>query len=144
MKLKFLALTAVLISAMSANAQTVLGKWKTIDDKTKEPRTIVEITRNKDGKIYGQIIEAFNLREEWTTCQECPGEDKGQPIVGLVILKGLSSDGKEYNGGKILDPSSGKLYKCSISLDGKDRLKVRGYIGVSALGRTQVWERVEE
>jgi uncharacterized protein (DUF2147 family) len=55
----------------------------------------------------------------------------------------LSKDDDEYNGGKILDPKNGKLYKCSITLDGADKLKIRGYIGVSMFGRTQYWQRVK-
>jgi uncharacterized protein (DUF2147 family) len=55
---------------------------------------------------------------------------KNKPVMGLVIIKGLKKDGKEYNDGKILDPTTGKLYKCFLALEGHDKLKVRGYIGV--------------
>ncbi|MEN9656287.1 MAG: hypothetical protein RL311_1258, partial [Bacteroidota bacterium] len=71
-----------------------------------------------------------------------PGDDKNKPILGLNIIKGLSKDGAEYNSGEILDPKNGKLYKCALSLESKDKLKVRGYIGFSLIGRTQYWYRV--
>ena len=76
-------------------------------------------------------------------CALCNGADKDKPVLGLTIIKGLSKDEEEYNGGKILDPKNGKLYKCSIILDGADKLKIRGYIGVSMFGRTQYWQRVK-
>jgi uncharacterized protein (DUF2147 family) len=63
--------------------------------------------------------------------------------MGLIFIKGLTKDGEEYSGGKILDPKNGKLYKCYITLEGNDKLKVRGYIGISLLGRTQYWKRVK-
>jgi uncharacterized protein (DUF2147 family) len=127
---------------LSANAQSVTGKWKTFDDETKEAKSIVEITE-RDGKIYGKVIEILNPAKKNIKCTNCSGNDKDKPVLGLEILKGLSKDGKEYSDGKILDPSNGKLYKCIVSLDGNDKLKVRGYVGISAFGRTQNWVRVK-
>lgn len=142
MKLKLILLSAFFVSILTANAQSVVGKWKTFDDETKEAKSIVEITE-RDGKIYGKVIEILNPAKKNIKCQNCSGADKDKPVLGLEILKGLSKDGKEYSDGKILDPSNGKLYKCTVSLDGNDKLKVRGYVGISAFGRTQVWTRVK-
>ena len=142
MKLKFILLAGLFISILSANAQSVTGKWKTFDDETKEAKSIVEITE-RDGKIYGKVIEILNPAKKNIKCTNCSGNDKDKPVLGLEILKGLSKDGKEYSDGKILDPSNGKLYKCTVSLDGNDKLKVRGYVGISAFGRTQNWVRVK-
>ncbi|HMM04427.1 MAG: DUF2147 domain-containing protein [Dysgonomonas sp.] len=142
MKLKFILLAGLFISILSANAQSVTGKWKTFDDETKEAKSIVEITE-RDGKIYGKVIEILNPAKKNIKCTNCSGTDKDKPVLGLEILKGLSKDGKEYSDGKILDPSNGKLYKCTVSLDGNDKLKVRGYVGISAFGRTQNWVRVK-
>jgi uncharacterized protein (DUF2147 family) len=61
----------------------------------------------------------------------------------LTFIKGLKKEGHEYNGGKILDPKNGKTYKCYITLEGKDKLKVRGFIGISLFGRTQYWSRLK-
>ncbi|MDO4728527.1 MAG: DUF2147 domain-containing protein [Bacteroidota bacterium] len=124
------------------NAQSVIGKWKTTDDKTGEDKSIVEIYE-KDGKIYGKVIEILNPAKKDAKCDKCKGSDKDKPILGLTIIKGLSKDGSEWSDGQILDPNEGKLYKCTVSLNGADKLDVRGYVGVSLLGRTQTWVRVK-
>lgn len=141
-RIKFSLLLVLFASIVSVNAQSVLGKWKTFDDATGDAKSIVEITE-KDGKIYGKVIEILNPAKKDAKCVNCPDSDKDKPVLGLYIIKGLSKDGKEYSDGKILDPSSGKLYKCTVSLDGADKLKVRGYVGISAFGRNQTWTRVK-
>ncbi len=141
-RIKISLLLILFVSILSANAQGVLGKWKTFDDETGDAKSIVEITE-KDGKIYGKIIDILNPAKKAAKCVDCPDSDKDKPVLGLYIIKGLTKDGKEYSDGKILDPTSGKLYKCTVSLDGTDKLKVRGYIGISAFGRTQTWTRVK-
>ncbi|MEL6811244.1 MAG: DUF2147 domain-containing protein [Bacteroidota bacterium] len=137
-------LTLLLLSFVfnTALSQDVFGKWKTVDDNSGEARSIVEIYE-EDGKVYGKIIDLINPKEENPICDQCSGEDKDQPVIGLKFIKGLTKDGDEYNGGKILDPENGKLYKCYITLEDRDTLKVRGYIGFSLLGRTQYWYRVK-
>jgi uncharacterized protein (DUF2147 family) len=81
------------------------------------------------------------ISEEGKLCDRCKGSKKNQPIQGLVIIEGLEKDGDEFNGGTILDPENGKTYKCYLELVDKSKLKVRGYLGVSLLGRTQYWTR---
>ena len=125
-----------------AQSQSVTGKWKTIDDETGKAKSIVEIYE-KSGKIYGKVIDILEEENKKKVCTECSGDDKNKPILGMVIIKGLSKDGLEYTDGKILDPKNGKLYKCFITLESKDKLKVRGYIGISLIGRTQYWYRVK-
>jgi len=134
----FLQLTATFY----AQNHSVLGKWKTVDDHTGKPVSVVEIFE-KHNKIYGKVVEIFNPKSKNPKCEKCEGEDRNKPILGLVVIKGLIKVGNEYTSGKILDPKHGKLYKCSISLENKDRLKVRGYIGINLLGRTQFWERIK-
>ena len=142
MKKILLTLSLIALSVMTAVAQDVTGKWNTIDDNTGKARSVVEIYQ-QNGKIYGKIVEIVDPAKRDKLCTECPGEDKDKPVLGLVILKDLKKDGKEYNGGTIMDPDNGKVYKSYIELDGANKLKVRGYIGFSLLGRTQYWERVE-
>ena len=138
-----IAIVAVtLLTVTSLSAQSVFGKWKTIDDETGKAKSIVEIYE-KDGKVYGKVSEILNKDRVNAVCTECEGSDKGKPIQGLVIIRGLEKDGDEYNDGKILDPENGKLYKCYIQLEEPNKLKVRGYIGFAALGRTQYWLRSE-
>ena len=136
-------ITALLfLGSVTLWSQEVVGHWKTIDDNTGEARSIVEIYE-ESGRVYGKIIELLDPDKQGAVCVECQGSDKDKPVVGLVVIKGLEEDGKEYNGGKILDPESGKLYKCYIELEEPDLLKVRGYIGISIVGRTQYWQRVK-
>ena len=138
---KFCLLLLFVFFSINVNSQSILGKWKTIDDETGEAKSVVEVF-SKSGKIYAKVVEVLDLAHKNSLCQKCAGEDKNQPILGLTIIKGLSKDGSEYNSGEILDPKNGKLYKCALSLETKDKLKVRGYIGFSLLGRTQYWHRV--
>ena len=128
-------------AALSMQAQTVTGKWKTIDDETGKAKSVVEISE-KNGKLYGKVVEILTDKKD-AKCDKCSGADKGKPIKGLTIIKGLSKDGKEYSGGTITDPSSGKEYKCVVKLNGSEKLDVRGYVGIQALGRTQTWVRVK-
>ncbi len=140
MKKTILVLT--ILFATTSFSQTVLGKWKTIDDETGKAKSIVEVYE-KSGKIYGKILEILEVENRDRKCDLCTGSDKDKPILGMTIIKGLTKNGDEYSGGKIIDPKNGKQYKCNIALDGKDKLKVRGYIGISLLGRTQYWFRLK-
>ena len=133
---------ALFISTIFYAQHSVIGKWKTIDDETGKIVSVVEIFEYKN-KIYGKIVEITNPKDRNRTCVNCTGDDKNKPLLGLIVIKGLIKDGNEYTHGKILDPKQGKLYKCVITLDGSDRLKVRGFIGVSLIGRTQIWERLK-
>ena len=126
-----------------AQNQTIVGKWKTIDDETGKAKSIIEIYE-KSGKIYGKVVEILEVEHKKDNCKNCSGEDANKPIVGLTIIKGLSKMDGGYSNGKILDPKNGKLYKCTLMLEGNDKLKVRGYIGFSLLGRTQYWYRVKK
>lgn len=123
-------------------AQSILGKWKTVDDVTGKEKGIVEIYEHK-GKIYGKIIEIFEADKKHLKCDKCQGEDKGKPILGLNIIKGLVKNGDIYDSGKIIDPKNGKSYNCKVSFEGKDKLILRGFVGISLLGRSQTWIRVK-
>ena len=138
-----ITILALLVSmAFYAQGNSVIGKWKTIDDETGKPKSIVEIYENS-GKIYGKVVDILDPNKKKNLCTNCPGDDKNKPVMGLIIIKGLKKDGDEYNGGKILDPVTGKTYKCFLALDGSDKINVRGYIGLSLFGRTQTWHRVK-
>ena len=122
-------------------SQTIFGKWKTVDDETGMENGIVEIYE-KAGKVYGRIIEILEKEKKYFKCEMCEGEDKNKPVLGLVIIKGLKRKGDFYEGGKITDPKNGKSYHCKMTLEGKDKLIVRGYIGISLFGRSQTWFRI--
>ena len=138
MKLMLLIVTLLLFQL--SFSQTIFGKWKTIDDVTGKEKGVVEIYEFK-GKVYGRVIEIFEESKKHVKCEKCDGEEKNKPVMGMNIIKGLTKDGDVYNGGKVLDPKIGKWYHCKISLDGKDKLIIRGYIGIPLFGRSQTWIR---
>jgi uncharacterized protein (DUF2147 family) len=120
-----------------------VGRWKTVDDVTGKPKSVVTIWE-ENGKLYGRVQKLVDPdpQNPNPTCEDCTGDKKGKPVVGLKILWDLQKDGDGWSGGTILDPSNGKTYKCLLSLEeGGTKLKVRGFIGVSVLGRTQIWLR---
>ncbi len=139
---KTLLLFALLFAIVS-HSQSILGKWKTIDDETGNERSIVEIYE-ADGKIYAKIVKLLIKSEENRVCENCKGANKNKPLKGLIVIDGLKKDGNEWNGAKILDPKTGNEYKCYITLEDPNKLKVRGYLGFALLGRTQYWYRVVE
>ncbi|MCX7816189.1 MAG: DUF2147 domain-containing protein [Syntrophales bacterium] len=138
-------LVAVLFSFSQAMAQdSPIGKWRTIDDETKQEKSIVEIYE-ANGKLYGRILRLIQEKDGGAgkLCTECPGSDKNKPMLGLVIIRDLVRKGDEYAGGTILDPKKGKVYNCKLRvIEGGEKLEVRGFIGLSLIGRTQLWYRV--
>lgn len=133
----------MLFFAVSFNSygQTIFGKWKTYDEDTGKDKSIVEIF-SKDGKAYAKVLRVLEKGKEDNVCENCSGSKKNQPIKGMQIIDGLSKDGDEWNDGKILDPKTGKEYKCYILLEDANKLKVRGYLGFALVGRTQYWTRM--
>lgn len=135
----FLIAACCLMFALQASAQDALGKWRTIDDETGQAKSIVEIYQ-MDGKYYGRVVDLLRKPDD-TLCDKCPGDLKGKPIVGMDVITDMVKTGDEYEGGKILDPNTGKVYDCKFWVEGEDQLKVRGYVGF--FYRTQTWYRVE-
>jgi uncharacterized protein (DUF2147 family) len=129
--------------AFAQAAATPVGLWQTYDDKKGDLRSTVRID-DQGGELVGTIVETFLRPGEpaHPTCERCPGEFKDKPIVGLRFMWGLRGSGRQFDGGRVLDPEDGKIYRVKISLspDGQ-RLDVRGYVGVSMFGRTQTWKR---
>ena len=138
---KYTSLIVILLFSFAVSAQSIVGKWKTIDDETGKEKSIVEIYQ-VDGKIYAKIDQLLTKGEENKVCDNCKGDNKNKPIKGMVIIDGLTKDGAEWNGAKILDPKTGKEYKCYLALENPEKLKVRGYLGFALLGRTQYWHKV--
>jgi len=128
-------------SAFAADASPV-GTWRTIDDETKKPKSLVEISE-VNGEVIGKIKELLQSdKGPNPVCDQCDGERKDKPIIGMTIIWGMKKDGDEWSGGKILDPKNGKVYGCKMHLiEGGKKLEVRGFVGFSLLGRSQVWER---
>ncbi|WP_024742240.1 DUF2147 domain-containing protein [Tenacibaculum maritimum] len=137
---KSIIIIALLLVTTAINAQSIFGKWENRDEDTNKVDSVIEVYE-KDGKAFAIIIEITNEDRKNAVCEKCSGSNKNKPILGMNILTGLKKDGDEWSGGKILDPKNGKEYKCYIKLEGKDKLKIRGYIGFSAFGRTAFWYR---
>jgi len=139
-----LLLLTHLLAAQGTAQNSPVGKWQTIDDATGKPKSIVTIWE-ESGKLFAKIDEVLNADADNPNhlCIHCQGDLKDKPEVGLRILWDMKKDGDEWSGGKILDPHNGKVYRCTISLEDSGRkLKVRGFIGISLIGRTQYWTRL--
>lgn len=137
---KLAGIGMLLLATQAALAASAAGTWKTIDDETKQAKSLVEISEAPNGELSGKVVKLFNNPD--VVCDKCDGALKGKPVVGMTIMTGLKKDGDGWENGKILDPKSGKVYSAKAKLiEGGKRLEVRGFLGISLLGRTQVWER---
>lgn len=124
---------------------TPAGLWQTISDRTGQPDGLVRIVEI-DGEYIGTVMAVFSppAPDPQPLCEQCKGELKNKPIVGMVILRGVRQAGDGYSAGQVLDPDEGQVYKCRITLiDGGRKLEVRGYLGIPLFGRSQVWIRKE-
>lgn len=138
-------LIALSLRLDAAGLSSPVGLWKTIDDKTGKPGGLVRIDL-VEGYYQGTIEKIFPEPGEDPDpkCVKCEGPRHNQPVIGLIFMWGLSKQGDQYQGGEILDPKTGKIYRAKLNLeDGGKKLNVRGFIGFSLLGRTQVWYREE-
>ncbi len=137
--MRILIISMLVLGMNILNAQNILGKWKTFDDRTGEARSTVAFYE-KDGKIYGNIIGLAKAEDAQKTCTQCTDDRKDKPIVGLEIVRNMVKKGTLWQSGTILDPEDGKAYDCKIWLE-EGKLKVRGYVGF--FYRTQTWERMK-
>ncbi|HEX7326344.1 MAG TPA: DUF2147 domain-containing protein [Rhodanobacteraceae bacterium] len=129
-------------SAIAATGSPV-GTWTQVDDGTHKPKSIVQITQQPDGTLQAVVQRVLYSRQgTHPVCDKCSGTRHNQPVDGMVVMWGVRKDGDVWDGGHILDPANGKVYKVKLTLaDGGARLDVRGYIGMPMLGRTQTWLR---
>ena len=136
-----------LAGAVAMAQMTPVGLWKTIDDKDGTAKSEIRILES-GGVVSGKIEKVLDPKAQADArCVECSDERKDQPIVGLELLRGLrkSDPGQDrWDGGTIVEPSSGKVYKVQLTpIDGGAKLEVRGYIGAPLFGRTQTWIRLQ-
>ncbi len=130
-----------LLVMLDLSGQSILGKWKTIHEKTGKPISVVEFYEN-NGKIFGKIVEILEEEHKNDLCSKCSGSEKNTPILGLDIIKDMERVGKYYKKGTIFHPVMGHRFKCRIKfLDDPDKIQVRGYL--LFLYGTQYWERVK-
>ena len=132
-------------AAALAQPPTPAGLWKTYSDRTGQADGLVRVVE-VDGEFEGTVQAVFSPPASSANplCEECIGELRNAPIVGMTILRRLRWDGEEYSGGEILDPDDGKVYRCRMRLVDDGRiLEVRGFVGIPLLGRTQTWLRAD-
>jgi uncharacterized protein (DUF2147 family) len=137
--------TLIVVSTGHAAELSPIGLWKTIDDNTGQPRGLVRIIE-VNGQYEGKVERIFPKPGEPPDpkCEKCEGNRRNQPVIGMTILWGLTKQGDEYQGGEILDPENGKVYRSRMKLvDNGKKLDVRGFIGFSLFGRSQIWLREE-
>ncbi len=137
--IKYFALIIVLFTH-SAQSNSLEGIWITKDDVTGREKSEVLLYKD-NGKLHGKIINLLLPEDKGKLCTKCKGEYKNKPIEGMIILNDLILEDGIWEDGTIIDPKSGKIYDCYLSLEKQNTLKVRGYLGFSLLGRTQIWKR---
>lgn len=143
-KAAFVAALVLAASPFAALAQdSPVGRWRSIDDATGQAKAVIEVYDTGSGKLSAKIIELIDTSDGPNPlCDQCEGARKNKPILGMVIAWGLKRDGASWSGGRILDPENGKEYSVKMTpIGGGKRLEVRGFVGFSLLGRTQVWHR---
>lgn len=134
-------LIAVSVPAMAQ--MTPVGVWRSVDDKTEQPKAEIRISADANGILSG-VVEKALAPSEQPNCELCTDERKGKPKLGMEIIRGVKkTDGTpQWEGGKILDPDNGKEYNLRLTpLDGGKKLEVRGYIAF--FYRNQTWIRVQ-
>ena len=141
------ALSMALGAGLARAQATPVGVWKTIDDESKKEKSLIRITE-AGGVLSGKLEKLLDpASPPDAVCKECSDERKDKPIVGMTLIRGVKqNDGDKavWDGGDILDPNNGKVYRVRLkSIDNGSRLEVRGYIGTPILGRTQTWIRAE-
>jgi uncharacterized protein (DUF2147 family) len=138
----------VLIGALPLPAAepTAVGLWEQVDEKSGQAESWFKISE-RNGVYVGNIVKMFPKPgddENWV-CDKCEGDERGKPVLGLALIKNMQRNGLSYENGTIMDPRDGKVYRALMRLspDGQ-KLEVRGYLGISLFGRSQVWNRLPD
>jgi uncharacterized protein (DUF2147 family) len=145
------ALCAVVLFAGSstplrAQEPSAVGLWEQVDERSGRAESWFKITE-RNGIYEGAIVKIFPKPgddENWV-CDKCEGAEKGAPVLGLKLIKGMRRNGMGYENGTIMDPRDGSVYRALMTLspDGQ-HLEVRGYLGISLFGRSQTWNRLPD
>jgi uncharacterized protein (DUF2147 family) len=154
--LKLIALGAVALGAVALVGATSVplqaadpsaaGLWEQVDENSGKPESWFKIVE-RNGAFEGNIVKIFfkpGEDENWV-CAKCEGAEKGAPVLGLTLIKAMKRSGLSYEEGTIMDPRDGSVYRALMKLspDGQ-KLEVRGYLGISLFGRSQVWNRLPD
>jgi uncharacterized protein (DUF2147 family) len=133
-------------ASLRAAEPSAVGLWEQVDEKSGKPESWFKITE-RNGAYEGNIVKIFfkpGEDENWV-CDKCEGAERGKPVLGLALIKGMQRNGTSYENGTIMDPRDGAVYRALMKLspDGQ-KLEVRGYLGISLFGRSQVWNRLPD
>lgn len=139
--MKKLILLPIVLFTFSIFSQNIEGYWKAVSDKTNEVNSILEIYKINE-KYHAKIVAIPNRNSE--KCSDCKGKYHNKNIIGLEILSNSVKKENTYEDGQIMDPENAKTYSCYLKLINSTKLKIRGYIGFSLLGRTQYWYRLKK
>jgi uncharacterized protein (DUF2147 family) len=131
------------MAAAAADRSSPAGWWQPIDAKTGKPEGLIKIYQ-EHGLFFARIEPSSSSDDSSQKCSRCTDERRDQPIIGLVLIRNMRLQGDEYVGGDVLDPDTGRIYGCKFRLaDGGRKLIMRGYLGISLIGHSQTWQRVE-
>lgn len=131
---------AVSAQQLSAKLQNAVGHWQVVNsDGTPGGKVDTYLV---DGKLFGKVTEVRPGRTPKDLCDKCSGEYRNQLILGMVIMRDFQTQGDDWVAGTVVDPENGKEYRGKIWSVGKDTLRMRGFIGISLLGRTETWTRL--
>jgi uncharacterized protein (DUF2147 family) len=125
---------------LSAKLENAVGHWQVVNGDG-SPGGKVD-TYLENGKLFGRVTEVRPGRTPKDVCDKCSGEYKNQLILGMVIMRNFHPEGDDWVDGTVVDPENGKEYKGKIWAAEKDALKMRGFVGISLLGRTESWTRL--
>ena len=134
------SLAGVHAQQLTPKLQNAIGHWQGVNSDG-SPGGHVD-TYLVEGKLFGRVTEVRPGRTPQDVCDKCSGEYKNQLILGMLLMRNFHAEGDDWVDGTVVDPENGKEYKGKIWAVGTDKLKMRGYIGISLLGRTESWVRL--
>lgn len=136
-----LLLTLISFAGLAQNKDAIIGKWINSAGEAH-----VDITKRGE-KYFGRIVWLKEPKDEKgnikTDLKNPDPSLRSKPILGLEILKNFVFEDGKWTDGKIYDPKSGKTYSCNMTIKGRDILNMRGYVGISLIGRSETWKRVK-
>ena len=141
-KVVFLCSILVFSTECFCSASKLTGYWTTVSDTNGELTSVIKIWQDEKGQYEGTVVKLYKHNDTVYYCNRCPAPFAHKPILGLTLFNSLKYENNNYyEHGRILDPKSGHIYKLNMTVVSPQKLKVRGYIGISLFGRTQYWHR---